>query len=413
MIGPADQTRLRRIFDKPELNRLVDRLHARFERGIDGPHLTLPNPELGERKAVAALLGRPVSRGRSIRVAIADLEQVIQQAGLAPDLRTAVEQLRGPLRDLTREKTAEQRAWQSVFEAVQAEAIQLGMQDWLESIRKDGLLKRLAKGKPDQAATFLQQALDVIKRLPGNGQTLSTLAATTLGDAHALDASRPVATLVKRAIGQPETIHAEQDQDENERELWARAGILVGGAVTSTVLVLNLPAAGTGYSANVIHQATHYGQPVWLTLRQLVRDPPRWAVDGRTIYVCENPAVVAEAADRLGPRCAPLVCTCGQPRAAVSHLLFQLREAGAELAYHGDFDWPGITIANGIMHRFGARPWRFDETAYRHAADQGTMRLKGGPVTAKWDPALTQAMREKNIAIPEERVLETLWEALQ
>ncbi len=123
--------------------------------------------------------------------------------------------------------------------------------------------------------------------------------------------------------------------------------------------------------------------------------------------------MVAEATDRLGPQCAPLVCTYGQPRAAVNHLLLQLHEAGAELAYHGDFDWAGITIANGIMRRFGAMPWHFDENAYHHAATKGTMALQGKPVTADWDPGLTLAMKDKKIAIPEERVLDILWAELQ
>ena len=34
----------------------------------------------------------------------------------------------------------------------------------------------------------------------------------------------------------------------------------------------------------------------------------------RTVFVCENPSVVAAAADRLGRRCRPLLCTEGSPR---------------------------------------------------------------------------------------------------
>jgi uncharacterized protein (TIGR02679 family) len=408
----VDTTRLQRVFDKPELTRLVDRLRNRFQRGMEGAYLTLPNPDINERKAIAGLFGRPVAQGQSIRIAIADLEILVQKKGLAPDLRTAVEALRGPLRDLAGEKANERQAWQSVYEAVWTEVIELGMEDWLEKVRKDGLLKRLAKNNPHCAASLLRQALTVIKQLPGQGQTLSTLAANTLGDAHALDAGQPVATLVKRAIGQSDAILKDGDKDESERELWANAGILIGGALTSTVLVLNLPVEGNACSARIVDQARQDGQPIWLTLRQLVRDPPFWAVGGRTVYICENPAVVAEAADGLGSRCAPLVCTYGQPRAAVNHLLMQLRKAGAELAYHGDFDWPGITIANGIMRRFAAKPWHFDETVYRLAATEATMALKGKPVTAEWDPELTRAMSELGIAIPEERVLETLLETL-
>ena len=426
MIENIDPGRLQRLFGKPALTRLVDRLQTRFERGINSPMLTLSNPDLAERRAIASLLGRPIGRGHSIRIRLTDLEELIQRAELAPDLRSAVERLRGPLKNLANEKATEQQSWQTVFENLgidskETEVKQLDIKTWLDKLRQDGLLKRLAKGDPDNATTLLHQALRVIRQLPGRGQTLSTLAANTLGDAHALDIGRPVATLVKRALKQAGQIESSENlgkasnnnQEESERELWAGAGILVGGAITSTVLVLNLPVAGDSFTSNIIQQATQHGQPLWLTLRQLVRDSIQWQVARQTIYICENPAVVAEAADQLGAGCAPLVCTYGQPRAALNHLLRQLQKAGARLVYHGDFDWPGITIANGIMRRFGAKPWHFDEAAYRHAAATGKMELTGRLVNAEWDPGLAQAMREKKIAIPEERVLELLLDSLQ
>ena len=410
----VDSGRLKRLFDKPELTRLVDRLQARFERGSDSPTLTLPNPDLAERKAIASLFGRSIGSGRSIRINIADLEEIIRRAKLAPDLHSAVERLRGPLKNLASEKATAQQTWQAVFKTVETEARQLDIQTWLDKLRQDGLLKRLAKGDANNATMLLQQAVSVICQLPGQGQTLSTLAANTLGDAHALDIGRPVATLVKRAIQQIEqSDDRNKDKEENERELWASAGILVGGAITSTVLVLNLPVAGNSFTDDIIHQARQYGHPLWLTLRQLVRDSAQWQVASQTIYICENPAVVAAAADQLGTACAPLVCTYGQPRAALNHLLNQLHKAGARLVYHGDFDWPGITIANGIMRRFSAKPWHFDEAAYRHAATTGKMKLTGKLVNAEWDPGLNLAMKEKKIAIPEERVLDLLLKSLQ
>ncbi len=260
------------------------------------------------------------------------------------------------------------------------------------------------------AAGLLTQALAVLADLPGDGQTLSTLAARVFGDAHALDPSRPVATLVKRFLRHRTPV--DEDAPEGERELWAHAGIVVGGGITSTALVLNLPAAGDSASARSVRVAADAGQPAWLTLRQLVQAPARWRVVGRCVHVCENPAVVAEAAERLGARCAPLVCTGGQPSAAVNHLLSGLREAGADLAYHGDFDWPGVRIANAVMRRFGARAWSYDAVAYVAAAAAGGAPLGGIPVEPVWDPTLACAMREAGVAVPEERVLDTLLAAL-
>ena len=78
------------------------------------------------------------------------------------------------------------------------------------------------------------------------------------------------------------------------------------------------------------------------------------------------------------------------------------------LRYHGDFDWPGVTIANNVIARFGARPWRLDARAYRQAAEGGGHALRGAPVTARWDPTLTQAMRSLGVKVEEERVLADL-----
>jgi hypothetical protein len=60
------------------------------------------------------------------------------------------------------------------------------------------------------------------------------------------------------------------------------------------------------------------GQPVHLTARQLLRDPPDLPVRDRSVFVCENPTVVAEAASRFGARAAPLVCANVHPGAAAT-----------------------------------------------------------------------------------------------
>ena len=102
------------------------------------------------------------------------------------------------------------------------------------------------------------------------------------------------------------------------------------------------------------------GEPLWLTLRQLVRNQPAWH-DVDTILVVENPSVLALAADTLGTACPPLVCTNGQPRAAAMVLLRSLAAGGVRLRHHGDFDWAGLTIGN-LLHRrlpiehLGVRP---------------------------------------------------------
>ena len=134
-----------------------------------------------------------------------------------------------------------------------------------------------------------------------------------------------------------------------------------------------------------------------------------------TVYVCENPNLVAIAADRVGARCAPLVCTDGMPAAAQRTLLAQLAQAGAQLRYHGDFDWPGLRIANHVMRTWEARPWRFMARDYEAAATdapQARHALNVTGVEAAWDDALAPAMRRHGVAIAEEAVAASLLEDL-
>ncbi len=146
-----------------------------------------------------------------------------------------------------------------------------------------------------------------------------------------------------------------------------------------------------------------------LSLRQLERDPPRLGLTGQQVYVCENPVVLAAAADALGAACRPLVCLNGQPAGAARLLLAQLADEGAQLRWHADFDWGGATIVGGVLRRLGGRPWRYDEASYRAAAERGAgAGLADRPVETPWDPGLAVAMRTLRLRVEEEAVLDTL-----
>ncbi len=94
---------------------------------------------------------------------------------------------------------------------------------------------------------------------------------------------------------------------ERDREIWASAGILVN-ELARPVLFLNLP------TREVESDRWRAGEPSYASLRSLLRAPPAWEVAKRIVYVCENPNLVAIAADHWGSDCAPLVCTDGMPR---------------------------------------------------------------------------------------------------
>jgi uncharacterized protein (TIGR02679 family) len=108
------------------------------------------------------------------------------------------------------------------------------------------------------------------------------------------------------------------------------------------------------------------------------------------------------------------VCTSGSAATVVLTLLDALAATGCRFAYHGDFDWPGITLANRIIRRYGARPWRMDAEDYEHLAARSQaegipqLPLDGQPVKAVWDPGLAPAMTALGVVLHEEVTLDLL-----
>jgi uncharacterized protein (TIGR02679 family) len=328
-----------------------------------------------------------------MQLSIAQLSEVLARAGLAASLRDALEQLDGPIHDIAGQRADKALRWEVAFAACKCvPLVTLTTQN-----AGRGLVKRLCSDAPDRGQLLLDAAASVIGALPASGVPLSHVAAQILGDSHALDEGRPVATVViaaLRGVG----------VDERPREVWAKLGVLVS-ELSSPALVFNLPARGDSPGGRLLHQARDCGEPFHLSLRTLMRAPPRWEVENQKVFVCENPAVVAMAADALGKQCMPLVCTDGMPAAAQRTLLGQLAAANATLLYHGDFDWPGIGIANFMMRTFGAKPWRLNAEDYVLRSGRA---LEGPPVAAHWDADLAPKMAKHGCALDEEAVAEAL-----
>jgi len=270
------------------------------------------------------------------------------------------------------------------------------------------MLDRMTRPDNAQIRLLRGQTLLAIRRVPERGRPLAHLAAEELGDAHALDAGSPIATLVLRAFD----LEQIPVDGERTRDQWARLGITVN-ELAAPVLCLNLPAGGDAAAAKLTRSAAESGEPFHLTLRVLLRDPPAWEAARRRVYVCENPSILSIASDRLGPTCAPLVCTNGMPAAAQQTLLRQLVSHGASLAYHGDFDWPGIRIGNFLMRVLQATSWRFSAPDYAEACAGSTGLLPDGQrVDAVWDARLGAEMEIRRKSIHEEAIADVLIEDL-
>jgi uncharacterized protein (TIGR02679 family) len=396
----VDIDRLQRLLGGPELADLRFRLRARFEKGATRDEFTLIDLATAERRALAGLLGRHGGATGSMRVRLSGIDEALLHAGVASTLREALEALDGPIHDLKAARIAREEAWSALLTSVEHTRLRALVDDPAGG----SLLKRFADSDPQRAAELLENVGRVIRRLPERGRPLAQLAAAELGDAHALDAGRAVATLVLRAFG----LEHSAVEGDRARDQWARLGITVN-ELAAPVLCLNLPATGNAVAANIARAAASAGDPVHLSLRMLLRDPPAWDVSGRRLYVCENPSMLSIAADQLGVDCAPLICTSGMPAAAQQTLLRQLIARGANLAYHGDFDWAGIRIGNFVMRELQASAWRFSAQDYDLACAGLTGTLpEDERVDALWDVQLSEEMCAQRKSIHEEAVWEVL-----
>ncbi|SDF60316.1 TIGR02679 family protein [Bradyrhizobium brasilense] len=412
--------RLQRLLGGDALASLRRRLRQRFERGpVDGKieRLRVSNLSRDEHAALAGLMGRPARFSSSMQLDVQTVDAALSRAGIAMSLREALESIDGPIIHAETARAELKAGWSKAISV----ATQVGLASFLQTPFGVGLLKRLSNSEIEVAARLCSRADIVLKLLPVKGMTRAQLAARCLGDAHALDRGQAVATLVlavwRKLSLDPDAYEenptlengrARENGEDRIRDIWAKAGVLVN-ELARPALFLNLQINGN----HTIPLAP--GEPSYASLRFLLRTDPLWNVRGRDIYVCENPNLLAIAADKLGVNCAPMVCTDGMPAAAQRTIMQQLVIAGGRLRYHGDFDWPGLRIGNHVMREFGAVPWRFDAKEYLVAvarAPSPDFALTGPDVHASWDEALTAAMRTHGLAIAEESLADELLQDL-
>ena len=409
---------------RPELARLWETVHERLQRNgiaVRG-HVLIPEATHAEREALSLLMGRAYAAGR-VSIALAELDGLLRVSAAERGLADVVAELRGGLISRPAARSARQAARDQVRAAADDAMRATGLvglpwaPGWLDETWRGGAASRLP---PDRAALLLVQAITVLARLhpPAEqigearslvGSSRGELAEHVTGTAHGLDDDTVLARLVLRGLARSRGVEFPRDA-RARRQLWEAAGVATD-QVSSTVLSYGLMPLGDDWPARLLRERSLEMAETHLTMRDLRRMEWRLA-SGTQIFVCENPRVVEAVADAGCQR--PLVCTSGNPTTTVLALLDALAGAGAHLAYRGDFDWPGVAMANRIIRRYNARPWRMTAADYeehvRIARGRATplQPLSGQPTAAEWDPELAPAMQMIGVGIQEESALELL-----
>ncbi len=400
-----------------EYARLLTAARRSLERTggkLDG-RISVAQPDEAERKAIIGITGIHQPAGtKRLTIGLADLDAALSRAtglGLA-EVLTAIG---GPVRDRPGEAAALAGACADLLGVAEASSLHESCdwyRAWLAELVGDGSVTRFARQGDGGSVGWAVRALEYLDLRPAcSGPIeLPALAARVTGDTKALNHGTAASTLVLRALALRFGA-ARPTSAAERRDLWDQADVIVDD-LASRVLVLNLPAQGSGLG-DWLTDAARYGTPFQVTLHQLAVHPIR--LPRSVIYVCENPAVLRRACGELGAGCPPLVCTEGQPSTAFRRLARVAAVAGAELRYHGDFDWPGVAIAADVIARHQARPWLMSASDYAAGAAVNDLYqpLTGDPVATPWDPALAEAMRATGRAVYEETVADQLLASLR
>lgn len=421
---------------QPALARLWDaagrRLEANGLQSRGSLRLREVSPE--ERDALALLLGRvPGTRGADVLIALDVLDARLRSSAAGRGLVDVLAALDRPVTDRAGAREAGRHVWARVWADTAGDLRGHGLtgadpgtggwaQVWLDTTRRSGSLGRFEAAS---AREILRQAVGVLAVLrPSSLWTASgaggdrpatgrgDLAERVTGSAHGLDEGTLLARLVLRALAL--AVGADPGEATRDaaarRALWRTCGVVVD-EVSSTALTYGLRPLGVGWRERALADRADHAAETHLTLRE-TRLLSWQVAPGTVVAVCENPRVLEAAADAAAP--AALVCTAGNPTTVVLELLGRLATGGAGFAYHGDFDWPGVALANRLIGRFGASPWRMSAADYEAAVatcrDRGSplLPLAGPPVEACWDPELAVAMRALGVGVHEESVLESL-----
>lgn len=414
MNDPIVTQRIQQLLGSPELQPLVRSLDRRLGKqpDIEGS-VTLSKVAPETIDTVCGLLGRPPSQGNRLTVRLSELNSVVH-AATGVDLTKALTVLLGrPPRHPAHADRETRRRWERARQNWIATAKDSSphVLQLLQEYPRTADLRRLSGDDQESALDMLDHLRRCLMRLPLDPpMPLPIFAAEMTGDAHGLDTGRPLQRWLGEAI---ERLFVEGQTDASARDNFGRVGI-VRDELSSTVLVLNLRPMRGNLLADFLNESASMGEPTRLTFRQLRHHPLKFTDDHAVVSVCENPSIMAIAADSLADQCGPMICVEGFASHAAIMLIDQIAESNTVMRYHGDFDASGLQIAHQMIVGKKMKPWRMNASDYERVLTKTNLDLPATQtiIETPWDVSLQQSLLSYRKCVLEEMVADDLTEDL-
>lgn len=394
----------------PQLAPVWEAVRRQLDRFGTRRRGTVARPDLdpGSTLTLESLLGHKPNQ----RLDVARLEDALVKLKIGETLCGALTRLGHPPSETAAQRRAARLRSREAREALNGAVAsweEPWAQDWAKGLVRTGVIGNLDHRGVEDLVGNVRRLIDHIDQMHAPSVSRTELAATLFGSAHALDQGDKE-TKLPGAVTQA-LQHREGDFRSERRALWEKVGILPS-RVSAPVLTWSLAAVGGSVLDEQIRAASATGLPLHISLFALKKYSI--TVPQRTpVLVAENPRLVEAATERRLPSC--VITSNGNPSTAVTTLLQQLRESGASIWYHGDFDTPGIAMCRR-MYQEGATPWMMDASHYEAAVDraeQAGIPLKRDPNDCgptPWDPELQATFDHQRLIIHEEFVLDRVLE---
>lgn len=427
-------------------------IHAAEERyrahGVRGS-LRLPGLTESERVALAGLLRTHVRTrpGETLTLSLSALDQALREGSIAAGLPEAIAAFSDkPVETKAERQAAVEHRWQAFTGHLSALAAAGGGRAavWLEALtrressafsvlqREFNQEERAGECQHHRLRRAVESVAAALDRLPTDASATARLpvfAQEITGDPHGFDEGALAGRLLIRALtdlaGPSCGVH-DPPQGALERGILLSAAGLLTDGVSSTIACFGLQGAGRndGSRDRQAEGAAADRAVLVAPLRQV----SQWAaldLCGSILYAVENPPVFEDLVDHLtaaGGAHPTLLCTSGFLSVAAVKVLDLAVGQGARLAYGGDFDLKGLTIAAGLLRRYGDQVtlWGMSPEDYllaaQHplaeelpAADLARLGGLGAPALAP----LVSAMQRTGKRAYQEALLPLLKDSLQ